>query len=162
MHLRKINKTWRFKLIFIALSQSWLHPIMVLRILIFVCLFSGFSLFTQTSAQSADELVRTFSSAINRGNARDLARNFGPNVEISIPRAEGTFSKSQSEIIFRDFFARNIPTSFKVDHQLSSRDGTIYVIGILQTRQGQSYRCYFIIKSLSGSLFLHHIQFDLQ
>ncbi len=135
---------------------------MAIRILIFVCLFSGFSLFSQVEAQPADELIRNVSSAINRGNARDLAKNFGPNVDISIPRAEGTFSKSQSEIIFRDFFTRNIPTSFRIDHRLSSRDGTIYVIGMLQTRQGQSYRCYFIVKSLSGNLFLHHIQFDLQ
>ncbi len=113
-------------------------------------------------AQDTGNMVRDISRAIERGNARDMARFFGTNVDLYIPRAEGTFSKSQSEIIIRDFFSRNTPASFTVSRQGSMRDGSVYVIGRLSTNEGHSYRCYFLIKNISQNFFLHHIQFELQ
>ncbi len=113
-------------------------------------------------AQDTGHMVRDISRAIERGNARDMAKFFGTNVDLSMPRAEGTFSKSQSEIILRDFFGRNSPATFTVSRQGSMRDGSVYVIGRMTTTEGQAYRCYFLLKNISRNFFLHHIQFELQ
>ncbi len=113
-------------------------------------------------AQDTGHMVRDISRAIERGNARDMAKFFGTNVDLSMPRAEGTFSKSQTEIILRDFFSRNSPATFAVSRQGSMRDGSVYVIGRMTTNERQTYRCYFLIKNISQNSFLHHIQFELQ
>lgn len=104
--------------------------------------------------------MNDINAAIKKGSAREMSKYFGPNADLSLPRAEGTFSKSQSEIILRDFFNRNPPLHFSVVYQGASRDGSFYVIGLLETRDEQLFRAYYLIKSISGSYFLHHVQFD--
>ncbi len=109
-----------------------------------------------------DRMVADIARAVQRGSARDISRFFSNNVDLSMPRAEGTFSKSQSEMILRDFFSRNKPASYSISHQDSLRDGSIYIIGRLSTEDGNTFRCYFLIKKVSESYFLHHIQIELQ
>ncbi len=113
-------------------------------------------------SRQAGDMVENIVKAIEQSSARDMAKYFSTNVDLSLPRAEGTFSKSQSEMILRDFFSRNTPSSFQVSHEGISRDGSVYFIGRLSTKEGQSYRCYFLIKQVSRSFFLHHIQIELQ
>ncbi len=113
-------------------------------------------------AQAPDRMVEDLSRAIQRGNARDISRYFSNNVDLSMPRAEGTFSKSQSEMILRDFFSRNKPSAYTMSHQDTLRDGSIYFIGRLSTEEGSTFRCYFHIKKISDAYFIHHIQFELQ
>ncbi len=110
--------------------------------------------------QSTDDMAQDINKAIEQGSARNMARFFGPNVELYIPGSEGTFSRSQSEIILRDFFARNIPETFKIDHQGAARDGSLYVIGTLKTKSGSHYRVYYLIKKVSQSNFLHQLQIE--
>ncbi len=116
----------------------------------------------QADDRHPDQMVKDIGDAIGKGSARDLARFFGQNVDLYLPRAEGTFSKSHSEVIMRDFFSRNAPKSYSLITQGASGDGSVYVIGRYVTRDGQRYRTYFLIKSVSQSWYLHHIQFDLQ
>ncbi len=113
-------------------------------------------------SRQAEDMVEDIVKAMEKSNAREMAKFFSNNVDLSLPRAEGTFSKSQSEMILRDFFSRNPPTSFEVSHEGTSRDGSVYFIGHLLTEDGQSYRCYFLIKKVSRTFFLHRIQFELQ
>ena len=122
----------------------------------------GLPVLAQADDRQPDEMVRDIGVAISKGSARDLARFFGQNVDLYLPRAEGTFSKSHSEVIMRDFFSRNAPGSYSLITKGTSSDGSVYVIGRYVTKDGQRYRSYFLIKSVSQSYFLHHIQFDLQ
>ncbi|MDR4988332.1 MAG: DUF4783 domain-containing protein [Bacteroidales bacterium] len=111
---------------------------------------------------TAAELIEHVGRAIERGSARDMARYFGQNADLYLPRAEGTFSKSQSEIILREFFSRNTPDVYTVMSQGNMGDGSVFVIGRLSTKEGRSYRSYFLIKRISQTYVLHHVQFDLQ
>jgi len=107
-----------------------------------------------------ESLTQEVSQAVRAGNARDLAAFFGQNIDLTLPDSEGTFSKSQAEVIIRNFFSRNTPTSFTVSHQGTSRDGSAYAIGIMQTRQGVNYRVYFLLKKVSETHQLHQLQFE--
>lgn len=111
-------------------------------------------------AQSTDEISKDINKAIEQGSARAMSRYFGQNVELYLPGSEGTFSKAQSEIILRDFFSRNTPETYTVSHQRSARDGSLYVIGTLQTKEGQHYRTYYLIKRVSQTYFLHQLQIE--
>ncbi len=125
--------------------------------------FVSLLLITQASAAAQDDgsiLVNNAIKAIEQGNSRQLSIFFGNNVELSVPRAEGTFSKPQAEIIFRSFFAANKPKSFELLIQNVSRDGTVYVIGVLHMLEGQSFRCYLVVRKVSGSYRLHQIQIE--
>jgi len=98
--------------------------------------------------------------AIRQGSSRDIAKFFGPNVDLTLPGSEGAFSNSQAEVILRTFFSRNIPLGFTISHQGTSRDGSVYAIGALQTRQGQSFRVYFLLKRVGEAFQLHQLQFN--
>jgi hypothetical protein len=121
-----------------------------------------FALMPMGFMQSADEIATEVSKAIGNGNSRALARHFGPNVELYLPGAEGTFSRSQSEVILRDFFSKNPPSKLTISRQEVSRDGSIYVIGILRTRDGSTYRMYYLIKRVSQTYVLHQLQAESQ
>lgn len=121
-----------------------------------------FALMPPGLMQSAEDTATEVSKAIGSGNSRALARHFGPNVELFLPGAEGTFSRSQSEVILRDFFSKNPPAKLTISRQEVSRDGSIYVIGILRTRDGNSYRVYYLIKRVSQTHVLHQFQAEPQ
>jgi len=108
----------------------------------------------------SDNLTQEVSQAVRTGNSRELANFFSQNIDLTLPDSEGTFSKAQAEVIIRNFFSRNTPTSFLVSHQGTSRDGSSYAIGIMQTRQGQAYRVYFLLKKVSENTQLHQLQFE--
>ncbi len=117
-------------------------------------------LVTVAQDAEAEEMIKEIGQAISNGSARDMSQYFGQNVDLYLPRAIGTFSRSQSEIILREFFNRNRPKSYTVVNQGVSGDGSVYIIGRYTTRGGQSFRTYFLIKRISRSYILHHVQFD--
>jgi hypothetical protein len=109
-----------------------------------------------------NDMAREISQAIRQGSAREMSKYFGQNVDLTLPGSEGTFSKAQAEVILRNFFSKNTPTGLSVNHQGNSRDGSIFVIGTLQTRGGQTFRTYFLLKKVSDSFKLHQVQFEPQ
>ncbi|MBW6478024.1 MAG: DUF4783 domain-containing protein [Bacteroidales bacterium] len=130
--------------------------IFILALFVFAADVYGFT--TKPPADVSNEV----SSAIRSGNARDVAKHFGSNVDLKFPGNEGTFSRNQAELIVRNFFTRNAPASFSVQHQGPSRDGSLYVIGNYRTSNGDAYRVYFLIKTISGNTVLHLLQFEKQ
>ena len=112
------------------------------------------------AAQPSATMVRNINQAIERGSSRQMATYFGPHVELNLPGSEGTFSKSQGEVIMRDFFSRNNPVEYKINYQGAFSDDSVYIIGTLRTQGGGTFRTYLIIKQVSRTYFLHQIQFD--
>lgn len=114
--------------------------------------------FNEVETETATQVAR----ALNKGNARDVARHFGNTVDLKLPGNEGTYSRNQAELILRNFFNRNPAKSFSVQHQGPSRDGSIYVIGLYTTTEGKTYRAYFLCKNFSDRMVLHLLQMDEQ
>lgn len=134
----------------------------------FGLVFLFFTLVILTGVNSAysqkkpAEVAKEVSNAIKNGNAREIAKHFGSNVDLNFPENEGTFSRNQAELILRNFFSENAPSSFTVQHEGSSRDGSPYVIGNYRSKKGDNYRVYFLIKNISGNTVLHLLQFEKQ
>jgi len=130
------------------------------RIKVLIMILFYFSLNIQPiSAQSS--ISADVSGAIKDGNSKDLAKYFYSSIDLTVPGNEGNFSKSQAEQIVKDFFSKNPPKSFVINHQGTSGDGSQFFIGTYSTVSA-SYRTYFLIKKFSDTPYIQQIQFELQ
>jgi hypothetical protein len=93
--------------------------------------FITVSAFSQTGI---DDVI----SAMKSGNASGVTKYFDNYVDITMPDKKSNYSKSQGEIILKDFFSNNGVRSFEVKHK-GNNDSGDYCIGTLQTKNG-SYR----------------------
>jgi hypothetical protein len=95
---------------------------------VFLITISGF---TQSGI---DDVI----SAMKTGNASGVTKYFDNYVDITMPDKSSNYSKSQGELILKDFFTNNGVRSFEVKHKGNNDTGD-YCIGTLQTKNG-SYR----------------------
>ena len=113
-----------------------------------------FNVYCQSAAVTSEKIV----SAIRAGNAKELASYFHPNIELTVLDNDGTYSKSQAEIIIKDFFTKNPPKDFSINHNGSSKDMSQFFIGSYKTTNQQSYRIYFLMKTLSDKMLIQQLQ----
>ena len=112
-------------------------------------LLSSFTLFS-----SIDEVI----TALKAGNAADLARFFDNTVEINMPNKSNDYSKSQGELVLKDFFSSNTVKGFIVIHK-GENSGSQYCIGTLLTKTG-SYRTTIYMKQKGDKQVLQGITFE--
>jgi len=99
-------------------------------------------------------------TAIKAGNSKVLAKYFNANVELVIIDKEGVYSKTQAELILRDFFSKNIPSNLVKRHEgKSGKEASKYVICTLTTSKGQ-YRVYFVMKNSNGEFTIHQFRIE--
>jgi|OpeIllAssembly_1097287.scaffolds.fasta_scaffold229378_2 hypothetical protein len=97
--------------------------------------------------------------AVKNGNYKEVARYFNTRVELKIGDAEDIYSKSQAEMILRDFFAKNPAVNFTIKHKGASAKGLPYIIGDYQASTG-NFRTYFLFKQEGTTLFIQELHFD--
>jgi hypothetical protein len=95
--------------------------------------------------------------SFKKGNARELARHFNNNIELVILDNEDVYSKSQAELILRDFFSANNPVDFKLLHQGGKE--TRFAICNLETKNGD-FRIYFLLKQKDGVHLIHLLRIE--
>ncbi len=121
---------------------------------IFTLLTIGALLSSFTFFSSIDEVI----SAMKGGNAAEISRFFDNTVEINMPDKSNSYSKSQAQLVLRDFFASNPVKSFDVIHK-GENSGSQYCIGTLVTRGG-SYRTTIFMKQKGDKQVLQKITFE--
>ena len=107
---------------------------------------------------SIDDVV----TAMRSGNANQLSRYFDSRVDISLPGKSDNYSKSQAEMILKDFFAKNVVKEFVVmQNGTAPNKDSRYAIGNLNTSNG-TYQLYILLKlNKDGTAFvLHEIRFE--
>lgn len=108
---------------------------------------------------SQDNIVDKVVSAIKAMDADKLASYFSETVDLEAGVSDGSYSKTQAEIIFRQFFKDHPLISFSLNHQGSSNDGSKYLIGTYKTVKNE-YRVYVLMKSLDEQMHIQEIQFE--
>ena len=109
-------------------------------------------------SQDASYVSTNIADAIKKGNAKELAVYFDSNIELTLLDKDGTYSKSQAEIIIKDFFAKNPPSDFSINHNGSSKDLSQFFIGSYKTANKQNFRIYYLVKSVSGKMLVQQLQ----
>lgn len=97
-------------------------------------------------------------SALKTGNASQIAKYFDNTVEIALPDKSNSYSKSQGEMILKDFFANSPVKSFDVLHK-GENSGSQYCIGTLVTSNG-SYRTTVFMKQKGDKQTVQEIRFE--
>jgi len=110
-------------------------------------------------AFASQGLVENIAAAIKAGNSKELAKYFGPTVEIIIPGIDGAFSKAQAEVIIKDFFARSAPVSFAINKKGNSAGGSQYMIGTYKSKT-EDLNVYILLKPVSNILMIQQIHFE--
>lgn len=108
------------------------------------------------SADVYEEIANAFRS----NDAKLLSSYFGATLDLTIINQEDIYSKAQSELIIKDFFAKNICKSFTIIHKGSSKEGTQYAIGNLQTTSSKTYRVSFYLKNTNGKIILQELRIE--
>jgi hypothetical protein len=121
---------------------------------IFTCLTIGFLLSSFTFFSSIDEVI----AGLKAGNASDIARFFDNTVEINMPEKSSSYSKSQAELVLKDFFSTNMVKGFTLDHK-GENSGSQFCIGTLITKSG-SYRTTIFMKLKGDKQLLQSITLE--
>jgi hypothetical protein len=111
-------------------------------------------LFFLSSFVSVDEVV----SAIKNGNASQLSKYFDNTVEITVTDKSNTYSKSQAELVLKDFFDNNIVKNFEIVHK-GDNTGAQFIIGTLNTKNGE-YRTTIYMKKNGDRQLLQELRFE--
>ena len=89
---------------------------------------------------SIEEVVQ----AMKNGDANQLSKYFDDRIDISLPGKNDNYSKSQGEMILKDFFSNNYVKDFQVKHK-GENNGSQFCFGVLQTKSG-NYRTKLYMK----------------
>jgi hypothetical protein len=111
----------------------------------------------QISAQTPN--TEAISNALKTGNAKELSAFFGSNVELKILNKEDVYSKTQAEIILKDFFLKNPPKSYSAVHNGTSKAGAQYTIGQLITANG-TFRTYYFLKKQGETFLIQELRLE--
>ena len=122
----------------------------------FTLLTIGALLSSFTFFSSIEEVI----TAMKAGSATDIARFFDNTVELNMPDKSNSYSKSQGELVLRDFFSTNIVKSFTVNHK-GENSGSQFCIGTLVTKSG-TYRTTVFMKLKGDKQLLQTITFEKQ
>lgn len=98
-------------------------------------------------------------SSIKSGDASSLSRYLDNTVEINISGKSSSYSKSQAEIILKDFFSKNQVKTFELIHQGEGGGGSRFGIGNMGT-SGGAYRTSFFLQKKGGSMVLNELRFE--
>lgn len=105
-----------------------------------------------------DKVPPEIVTAFKTGNYRELGRRFNNSVELVVLENENVYSKTQAEIIIKDFFSKYPPVGFVVRHE-ESREGLCYAIGRLTTKQG-SFRVVILLKTKGEELTINQLRIE--
>ncbi len=99
-------------------------------------------------------------NAIKTGNAKDVAKYFNTNVELTVLDNEGVYSKQQAEIILKSFFAQNPPKSVIIQHRgASAQQGARFAVAIYESVQSK-YRTYIFMKDSGSGMMINELRFE--
>jgi hypothetical protein len=108
-----------------------------------------------TPLYSIDDVV----AAMKTGNASQLSKYFDNRIDLSLPGKSDNYSKSQAEMILKDFFANNTVKNFVVKHK-GEQNGSQFCIGLLQTKNG-NFRTKFFMKQKGDQQVVQELGFEV-
>ena len=111
-------------------------------------------IFCLSSFVSVDDVI----SAIKNGSASQLSKFFDNTIQITLPNKTNAYSKSQGELVLKDFFDKNMVKDFVIVHK-GENGGSQFIIGTLDTKNGE-YRTTIYIKQKGDKQLLQELRFE--
>lgn len=106
----------------------------------------------------SDSFIDSITVIFKTGNSDELGKHLNSTVELELLNEDNIYSKAQAELMMKDFFTRNKPSSFKVNHQ-GNKGNTSFAIGTLVTSAG-SFRVSVFMKNENSKQLIHQIRVE--
>ncbi|WP_162054119.1 DUF4783 domain-containing protein [Pontibacter pamirensis] len=133
--------------------KNFKHIAVAFSLLMVAAFFSAGQVMAQSDAMSSVK------SAMKTGSAKELSKSFSSMVELTLDGNEATsYSNTQAEFVMKNFFAKNAPVDFSVNHNGTSDKGQLYAIGTYAAK-GDSYTVLIRMKSANGKYLIHSMNF---
>lgn len=118
----------------------------------------SFGLIALLSSFTLQSGIEDVIGALRSGNSSGVAKHFDNYIDITMPDKSSNYSKSQAELIIKDFFANNGVKNFEVKFKGDNENGQ-YCIGTLQTRNG-NYRTTVYMRMKGNKQLIQDIRFE--
>lgn len=106
----------------------------------------------------ANEIPPNIKKGFSTGDASLISSYFNNTIELNIGGKEEIYSKTQAEIILKDFFKNHKPSSFETIHK-GGQGASFYSIGSLKTESG-NYRVTLLIKTSNNNTYIHQLRIE--
>ncbi len=126
----------------------------------FVIIAIIFAGLTSLIQKDINTTVSEINAALKVGNVAKIVSFLSDPVDLTLPSADDSYSKSQAEVILKKFFNQNKVKSYNQKQSGKSVDGSVFIIGTYQTTTGKKYRSYFLIKSSGSKNLIQFIEFE--
>ena len=125
----------------------------------FRTLFIGWLfLFGSAAAYAQSDNLAAVRSALRTGSSRELSQYLAPTVEVGFEGDRQGYNAAQAELVMKDFFSKNAPSTFEFIHQGQSSEGIQYAIGRYAGRSG-TYRVFVKLKPSRGAPVIDTLEF---
>ncbi|SHM60993.1 protein of unknown function [Cyclobacterium lianum] len=101
----------------------------------------------------AQEENNSLKIAFQQGSIREITRFLDDMVEISLDNDKRDYSRSQAEIVLRDFFRNNPAENFDLQHEGQTGDNLSYLIGTYHSLE-RKYRVLIRGKMIDNARFI--------
>lgn len=118
-----------------------------------------FSLGLFQKAQAQSEILNNLRAALKAGSSKEFVKNFNNMVELNFEGEKSNYSRSQAELVLKEFFKKYPPLDFQYIHKGASKQGLTYVIGKYTFEDG-SFRVWILIKKFDSSYLVDSIDFS--
>lgn len=107
---------------------------------------------------SFDVTVDEIFGAIRKGDAVKISRHFDNLVEITVAERSCSYSRTQAEVVLRDFFSTHNVRNFTMLHKANSNNADYYV-GKLSTARGE-FRTTVLVKTRGEKRVVQELRFE--
>ena len=110
-------------------------------------------------AEAQSEVINNMRAALKAGSSKEFVKNFNTMVELNFEGEKSNYSKSQAELVLKEFFKKYPPSDFQYIHKGASKQGLTYVIGKYTFESG-SFRVWILIKKFDEEYLVDSIDFS--
>ncbi|GAA0874589.1 hypothetical protein GCM10009118_09970 [Wandonia haliotis] len=123
-----------------------------LTVIVTFLVLSG-SLFSQ------DRLYTDLERAFQNGDEKSIVAHASDRLLLDIDKKESMYSRSQAEMILRDFFSKNRPNSFKLIFKGNAKSSSAYAVGILEAGS-KKFRVTITLKENGNSFKIEQLSVE--
>ncbi len=105
------------------------------------------------------DVIDDISTAIRSGNPKNISKYFIEHIDLKVIEQEDVYSKQQAEMILKDFFNKHPVKAFTIVHKSTPKGGSQYIIGTLETTNG-NFRTYFLIKTIGIETLIQQFRIE--
>jgi hypothetical protein len=100
-------------------------------------------------------------NVLNNSSVENVVKYFDNVVDVTLNNNQSTYSKSQAEMVIKNFFTKNAVTSFRIKYKGNDAyDSSFYLIGDLKTKGHGIFRVYMFFKYKSNNHFLQEMKIE--